>query len=88
MEAGAAGGAGGGFSRKNNVVWDRRNKVVWDGPVMPSPNFRAGGALNFGLEIMHFAGGAGGAFSPRNNIVWEGAGIVSPSSAPEARAKY
>ena len=34
------------------------------------------------------AGGAGGAFSPKNNVVWEGAGIVSPSSAPEARAKY
>ena len=55
MEAGAAGGAGGAFSP--------RNKVVWDGPVMPSPIFRAGGA--FGLEIMHFAGGAGGAFSPK-----------------------
>ena len=47
MEAGAAGGAGGTFTA--------RNKVVWDGPVMPSPIFRAEGA--FGLEIMHFAGG-------------------------------
>ena len=46
MEAGAAGGAGGAFSP--------RNKVVWDGPVMPSPIFRAGGA--FGLEIMHLRG--------------------------------
>ena len=55
MEAGAAGGAGGVFSPKN--------QVVWDGPVMPSPIFRAGGA--FSLEIMHFAGGAGGAFSPK-----------------------
>ena len=78
MEAGAAGGAGGAFSP--------RNKVVWDGPVIPSPIFRAGGA--FGLEIMHFAGGAGGAFLCPNNVVWEGAGIVFPSSAPEARAKY
>ena len=78
MEAGAAGGAGGAFSP--------RNKVVWDGPVMPSPIFRAGGA--FSLEIIHFAGGAGCAFLPKNNFVLEGAGIVSPSSAPEARAKY